>query len=294
MPNPATILITGGAGNLGTKLAAHLSAQDWCKRIILCDLVAPTLLPAKAEALEADLLDAKGAWRDAAAAADGIVHFAAVNPYPGASFAEAAASFEMTANLFLAATEGPARIVFASSNHIMGRYKEEALAPGQLTPDLPPLPGTRAILNGVLEDSPAYATAKLMGERLLGAIANRAGSQVSGVSLRVGWCQPGENHPRTISADGIPAASEPRGLTPEGMRDLNWFRNLWLSNRDFLQVFTRALTADAALWPAPALVVNAMSNNLGMPWDLGPTRRYLGYAPQDDSWAELGARETSR
>ena len=183
---------------------------------------------------------------------------------------------------------GVARIVFSSSNHVMGRYKEEALGANELTPDLPPLPGTRAVINGVLEDSPAYASAKLMGERLLHAVAGRPGSRVTGVSLRVGWCQPGENHPRTISADGIPAAREPTNLTPDAQRDLIWFRNLWLSNRDYLQVFTRALTADAALWPAPSLVLNAMSANRGMPWDLGPTRHYLGYEPQDDSWAELG------
>src|SRR5690349_9626446 len=98
-----TILITGGAGNLGTKLAAHLSAQDWCRRIILLDVVPPKVLPPKAEALMGDLLDANGSWRDAAGQANGIVHFAAVNPYPAASFQEAADSLEMTANVFLAA-----------------------------------------------------------------------------------------------------------------------------------------------------------------------------------------------
>jgi nucleoside-diphosphate-sugar epimerase len=288
MANPAMILITGGAGNLGTKLAAHLSSQDWCERIVLLDLVAPASLPLKAETLVADLLDPNGAWRQAAADASGIVHFAADNPYPGASFREAADSFEMTANLFAAASEGAARIVFASSNHVMGGYKEKSLGSGELTIDMPPLPGTRAIINGVLEDSPAYATAKLMGERLLRSIASRRGSQITGVSLRVGWCQPGENHPRTISADGIPAAKEPKDLTPDAQRDLIWFRNLWLSNRDYVQVFTRALRADAALWPTPGLVLNAMSANRGMPWDLAPTRRYLGYDPQDDSWTELG------
>lgn len=288
MDRPETILITGGAGNLGTKLAAHLSRQDWCKRITLLDMVEPGTLPPKAEPLLGDLLDAEGDWRSAAAKADGIVHFAALNPYPDASFAEAAASLEMTANLFLAAAEGEKRIVFASSNHVMGRYKEEALGAGELTTELPPLPGTRAILNGVLHDAPAYASAKLMGERLLRAIACRPGSRVTGVALRVGWCQPGENHPRTISADGIPVDKEPVGLSLDAQRDLRWFRNMWLSNRDFCQVFTLALEADAAGWPARAVILNAMSANAGMPWDLRPTRRYLGYAPQDDAWSLVG------
>lgn len=280
-----TILITGGAGNLGTKLATHLSGQDWCTRIVLLDLIPPTSLPPKAEALMGDLLNPHGTWRDVAATADGIVHFAALNPYPDASFAEAAASIEMTANLFLAAER--ARIVFASSNHVMGHYKEEALGAGELTTDLPPLPGTRTIVDGVLHDAPAYAAAKLMGERLLHAIACRPGPHVTGVSLRIGWCQPGENHPRTISSDGMPVDFEPTGLSDDAQRDLKWFRDLWLSNRDFCGLFDAALTADAASWSEPALVLNAMSNNNGMPWDLAPTRRYLGYAPRDDAWALL-------
>ncbi len=145
MADPRTVLITGGAGNLGTKLAAHLSMQAWCERIILCDVVAPRAVPPKAEALQSDLLDPAGGWREAAQVADAVVHFAAVNPYPDATFAEAADSLQMTANLFLALAGTAARLVFATSNHVMGRYKEEAVAAGKLTTDLPPLPGTRAI-----------------------------------------------------------------------------------------------------------------------------------------------------
>jgi hypothetical protein len=111
---------------------------------------------------------------------------------------------------------------------------------------------------------------------------------VTGVSLRIGWCQPGENHPRTISPDGMPVDREPSGLSTDAQRDLKWFRDLWLSNRDFCDVFTLALTADVAGWPSRALVLNAMSANGSMPWDIGPTKRYLGYDPQDDSWGLLG------
>ena len=289
MADPRTIFITGGAGNLGSKLAAYLSRQAWCGKIVLCDVVSPRSLPAKAEALQGDLLDPAGAWREAARTADGVVHFAAVNPYPDASFAEAADSLQMTANLFLALADTEARVVFASSNHVMGRYKEEAVEAGRLTTELPPLPGTRAIDRGVLKDAPAYAAAKLMGERLLLAAAGAPGSRLTGVALRIGWCQPGENQPRTISGDGMPVATDAKPVTGDALRDLTWFRNMWLSNRDFCELFGAALRADAAGWPAQALVLNAMSNNAGMPWDLTATRRYLGYAPQDDAWALLGA-----
>jgi nucleoside-diphosphate-sugar epimerase len=286
MRREMTVMITGGAGNLGTKLAAHLSELDWCRRILLVDVVGPTSLPAKAEAVLADLTDPDGTWRSAAAEVDAIVHFGAVNPYPGCSWAEAAASFDMTSNLVLATRRHPCRFVFASSNHVMGRYKEEALGTGELTPDLPPLPGTRYIQNGVLQDSPSYATAKLMGERMLLMAARQPGSMLTGVALRIGWCQPGGNHPRTISADGLPV-DETAVESPEAARNLRWFRNMWLSNRDFLSVFTAAITADASGWPSRGLVLNAMSNNAGMAWDLKPTCAYLGYEPQDDVWAVL-------
>jgi nucleoside-diphosphate-sugar epimerase len=280
------VMITGGAGNLGTKLAAHLVGLDWCKRILLLDVVAPKSMPGKAEAVIADLSDPRGGWTTAAAYSDAIVHFGALNPYPGCAWSEAATSLDMTSNLILAASRHPCRFVFASSNHVMGRYKEETIGAGELTTDLEPMPGTRYKQNGILHDSPSYATSKLMGERLLVTAADAHDSRLTGVALRIGWCQPGDNHPRTISADGMPVI-DIAVESPEAARDLRWFRNMWLSNRDFLSVFTAAITADASGWPSRGLVLNAMSNNAGMAWDLKPTCAYLGYEPQDDVWAVL-------
>jgi hypothetical protein len=64
---------------------------------------------------------------------------------------------------------------------------------------------------------------------------------------------------------------------------------MWLSNQDFLGIMEHALTADAARWPAPGIVVNGMSANAGMPWDLEGTREFLGYSPKDDVWRHLEA-----
>jgi hypothetical protein len=49
-----------------------------------------------------------------------------------------------------------------------------------------------------------------------------------------------------------------------------------------------AVLADATGWPAPGIVVNAMSANTGAPWDLGPTEALLGYRPKDNVWQVLG------
>lgn len=287
MAAPATVMITGGAGNLGQKLAAHLSAREWCRRVLLVDRVAASC-PAKAEAVVSDLGDANApAWQEALAAADAVVHFAAANPYPDCTWAEAARSFDMTANLLARKADRARRFVFASSNHVMGGYKEDDPGPGALTTDLPPKPGTRFYLAGGYRADAAYATAKLMGERALLAAAAASGGNLTGVALRIGWCQPGENHPRTISGDGLPDAEHGTGYDGRE-RDMRWFRAMWLSNGDFVRAVECALTADAGGWPAPGIVVNAMSANAGMPWEIETARRLTGYAPVDDVWTELG------
>ena len=116
-------------------------------------------------------------------------------------------------------------------------------------------------------------------ERVVAAKAE-AGA-FSAVLLRIGWCQPGENTPQTISAAGTPES----GLfetDPECEHDLRWFRAMWLSNGDLVRCVSAALRADASVWPSPAIVVNAMSANRPSPWDLSAGRKLIGYEPLDD------------
>ncbi len=284
------VLVTGAAGNLGRKLIAALLATPWCSGVIAVDAAFASGLLSddpRVARVEADLRRRSATLRDAVAGADALVHLAAQNPYPEASWDDAVASFDMTMNLVALAADNAAarakRLVFASSNHVMGGYKESdpALAPGSLTTSLPPRPGTLVTSHGVSAAPPAYAVAKLMGERVCAGMASASG--LTTVSLRIGWCQPGRNHPGTISASGIPGAAG----DPEAGRDLAWFRGMWLSNRDFVDAVTSAIRADAAAWPQPAIVVNAMSDNTGMPWDIATTRELIGYAPVDDVWREL-------
>jgi nucleoside-diphosphate-sugar epimerase len=163
----------------------------------------------------------------------------------------------------------------------MGGYKDTPVAQsdGGLSTDLPPLVGTLVKTSEGLIDSTAYAAAKLMGERVVAAKAE-AGA-FSAVSLRIGWCQPGENTPRTISAAGTPKS----GLIetdPEREHDLRWFKAMWLSNGDLIRCILAALRAEASAWPSPAIVVNAMSANRPSPWDLSAGRKLIGYEPLDD------------
>jgi uronate dehydrogenase len=247
------VLITGASGNLGNKLHDHLAGRA---RLRLIDLDARGARGIVA----ADLARWDPKWVRLFEGIDTVVHLAAdptaaqvwpklVNP-----------NVDALINVYEAAVQsGVRRVVFASSNHVMGGYKELA-QPERLTTDLPPLPGTRYVAEGEERWSWAYGSGKLFGERLGRSLASARG--LESVALRLGWIKPGENR-----ADTIPPE---RG---------EWFRLMWLSNRDYCHLMVRAIEA---VLPEPFVVLNGMSANTGMRWDIEATRRVLGYEPKDD------------
>ena len=309
MSSSRSVAVTGGLGNLGTKLLLQLARTSPCPLLIGLDVRAPSSQQLQAlqaaaaqnrtgatpavELLECDLTDPHDSrWRDALDRVQSVVHFAACNPYPDASWDDAAISIDITLNVALAAADSPSleRFVFATSNHVMGRYKDDPLAatvgPGTLRPDRPLGVGTVWAKADPPLDATAYSTTKMVGERICHALGAQANAATIFVSVRIGWCQPGANRPETLNATGEPRADSGGAEShpdPAGYRRAErWFRLMWLSNRDFAHLFERAVNADASQWPAPAIVVNGMSDNTGMAWSLDETRRYLGYQPLDD------------
>lgn len=276
------IAITGGAGNLGLKLARALSELDWADDIVLLDRKDAPSLPPKVRLVRADLLDAgDSAWRDHLREADAVVHLATVNAHPLCSWQDAAANVEITANVLAQIGQRPCRLVAASSSHVMSGYKEKRPAPATLTPDLPPHPAIKALMKRRLwyrryRTFSAYGAGKLMAERLVRAAANASAGQLTAVSIRIGLVGHGDNRAADI-------ARIPR---QHMAAELEWLQHLWLSNRDYVAVMLAALLADAARWPEPAIIVNAMSNNAGMPWSLEATERLLDYHALDNFAAE--------
>ncbi len=182
------VVITGAGGNLGGKLIAHLQSAQWCSAISGID-PKPLTDSGKFRAVSADLRDPHDRrWIEPVQQADAVVHFAAQNPEPDSNWVEATQSIDMTMNLLQWAGQTPCRFVFASSNHVMGGYKDTPLPPGQqLTWDTPPRPGTRFFDGYDYRTPTAYGASKLMGER---AVAVRcAASLLTGVNVRIGWVQ---------------------------------------------------------------------------------------------------------
>ena len=304
-----TIAITGGSGNLSQKLMHHLLTWSGVTRLIGLDVrhpdpehVAALHKAAQPRVVHIDMVQCDLSnptdqrWQEAIDHADAVVHFAAQNPYPEATWNDSAASLDMTLHAALAAVKSPRcrRFVFATSNHVMGRYKDDPLAgqlqPGELHTGLEAGVGTVWDTGQTIMDSTAYAVAKFAGERVCRALAYQSGGKTTFVCVRIGWCQPGENRPDTLSASGSPTLqSSTSQLDPEILaRTEAWFKEMWLSNRDFVHLFEQALTADASDWPAPWIVVNGMSANTGMKWSIEATKKWLGYQPLDDVYSGTG------
>jgi nucleoside-diphosphate-sugar epimerase len=236
---PRSVLITGASGNLGRKLRAA-----WAGRyeIIPVDRAAA---PDDLDVIAAELSEWDESWVDLFDEADAVVHLAA-NPNEFAPWEELyRPNMDALANVVLAAAQaGIDRFVFASSNHAMGGYREPGIG-GPIREDLTPRPGN------------PYGATKLMGERLGRSVAAAYG--MTFVALRIGWVQPGENRAETLT-DPVD-------------------RSIWLSNRDLVQLVTRAVEAD--LEPGRFVVVNGISRNLHTRWTLAEAEQALGYVPED-------------
>lgn len=248
---PSHVLITGAAGNLGSKLARDLAGR--CQLTLIDRVAAPGVHVA-------DLACWDVSWAAWFRGVEAVVHLAG-DPVAYHDWPELVGpNIDAVLNTFEAAARGGVRrVIFASSNHVMGGYRDIPDIP--ITEELPPKPGLRSYRSeGVDRSSVAYGATKLFGERVGRHYAECRGMEV--IALRIGWVWRGRN--------------EPGALPPDREE---WFREMWLSDRDYLQLMERCL---AAPLPERFLVVNGMSANSGMRWGLTVARDILGYQPQDD------------
>jgi len=250
------------------------------------------------------------------AGAHAVIHLAAVNPFPDASWAECAQSCDIHALVVEGAVRARVRrLILASSSHVLGNHWRDGSC-ALLLPDAPLLtsaselrPGTQFNLLPLAQmDAMPYSVAKLCAERLGACAAQHSAMEV--VVVRIGWCQPGANLPSTLSATGTPklgagdtfaatgegdvrpaAAAEVGGAAELEQRRAEielWFRNMWLSNRDLVQLFEATVVAvlDGQGTGVPFVVVNGMSSNRGSRWS---KENAIGYLALDDVHARPAA-----
>ncbi|MGL6075914.1 MAG: NAD-dependent epimerase/dehydratase family protein [Fimbriiglobus sp.] len=245
----SVVLVTGAAGTMGRKLSEHLHGR--CELRLIDRHAGPGIQTAD--------LAVFGEWADFFEGVDTVVHLAA-DPDAYKPWHELVApNVDLTIHVYQAAIQHQVRrVVFASSNHVMGGYQDDPDI--LLTDTTPPRPGLRYRVDGIPRSSVSYAHSKLFGERLGAASATSHGLET--LAIRFGWIwRGGANIPANLPSE--------RG---------EWFRLMWQSDRDYLHLMDRALEAEL---PVKFCIINGVSKNTGMKWDLEPGYR-VGYQPQDD------------
>jgi uronate dehydrogenase len=198
-----TVLITGAAGNIGGKLAAHYR-QTGQYDLRLLDRVAGEGIVA------ADLAVWDEGWARQLAGVDTVIHLAA-DPRGQCSWADVMGPNVMgLQHVLRAAREAKVRrVIFASSVQVMMGYRFRPENP--LTTDLPPAPLS------------PYGITKLMGEFIGKGFAEETG--ISFIAFRIGYFQRGDNVPGPHMGIGT------------------WGQSMWLSNRDMIEGMTKAVEA---------------------------------------------------
>ena len=174
MTTPAStrklVLITGAAGRVGTALRPLLGQHY---RLRLVDLREPSVPAAEhEEVLQADTADLAAAERVMQGGVDAVLHLAG-NPATSASWEEVKrANIEGTYTVFEAARrQGVPKVVFATTNHVMGFYNLEGAWPVRVDQPIRP-------------DS-YYGVSKAFGEALARYYADAF--EMSMMCIRIGW-----------------------------------------------------------------------------------------------------------
>jgi len=172
------VLITGASGNLGREVVPRLAARGWQLR--LTDRAAyPGELPTGCTFHHADLND-QDAIAALAKGCRAIVHFGGLVEY-GSLEAVIGPNVRGTYHVFEAARSEGIRVVYASSNHVVGFYERNE----RLKSDAPYRPDSY------------YGLSKVFGETLARFFWDRNG--VESVSLRIGSCFPEPRSERMLA-----------------------------------------------------------------------------------------------
>jgi nucleoside-diphosphate-sugar epimerase len=252
MPERLRVALTGAEGLIGGVVRRYLHDRYDLRPLTRTEAVFASTV------VELEELDALTA---ALRGSDAVVHLAAASGVADVWADILASNVVGTYNLFEAARRaGVPRVVFASSNHLVGGYELEGapaiyagLGEGPLDERSTPRPDS------------LYGVSKGFGELLGRYYSDRFGIRV--VCLRIGSVVPSDD-PSAPAPPSVPA--EIAAVWPARIRAT------WLSHRDCAELIARALEADVRF-----AIAYGVSDNPGRFWDLESARRSLGFVPHE-------------
>jgi nucleoside-diphosphate-sugar epimerase len=250
------VLVVGAAGLIGGIVRRHLG-RDY-------ELSYLDRQPAPFVSHVADIRRL-ASIRPAFAEIDAVLHLAAASSVDSSWDDVLGDNLTGTYNVFEAAREqGVRRVVFASSNHVVGMYETDG------APNIYDLADLRSVdSSSPIRPDSLYGASKAFGEALGRLYADRYGMDV--VCLRIGIVREDDDPARADA--GRPFSTLPMLTADESRHRL---RATWLSHRDCAQLIRRALEA-----PVHWAVVYGVSDNPRRIWDLQGARDLLGFDPED-------------
>lgn len=248
--------ITGAAGGIGSMLVDGLGDQ-YELTLFDVDIEVRKKYGDDHNKVVADFSDAK-AIAGLFDGLDVVIHLAASSSDRSPWERVLPHNIVATYNVFEEARRaGVGRIVFASSNHV-----QNGIAMADTSTSLTPFyEKRRGYIR--LDDPPTptsiYGVSKLFGENLGWLYHKRHGIRF--VGLRIGATGPSDNVGRSI-----------------GTERESYIRAMFMSKRDCIEAFRRAIKVDAEF-----LVAYAISDNDNRIFDMKESMEKLGFDPQDNS-----------
>ncbi|HVA37639.1 MAG TPA: NAD(P)-dependent oxidoreductase [Candidatus Dormibacteraeota bacterium] len=249
----ARIAVTGSNGTIGVPLCQDLRAHG--HEIVRVDLSDADVV--------ADVRDLAALER-AFTGCETVVHLAGVVDVSASWEDVFSINIGGTYNAFEAARRaGCKRVIFASSNHAVGRFEVEA-KPGIYEPAAGIVVGTGAPIR---PDS-LYGVWKAFGENLGRYYSETHGVQVA--CMRIGSITKEDDpkHPSVRNSSGWLA------LTDE--QKFKRYAATWMSQRDLARLVRAILEHDVAF-----AIVYGVGDNATRFWDLEPGRAIYGFWPLD-------------
>lgn len=258
------VLLTGANGTVGTAITDGLD-RDF------------TTLDREGEAEYcADVAD-YGAIRPAFDGRDAVVHLAGY-PATDATWEQALSSNIVgTQNVLRAASDaGVDRVVFASSNHVVGMYEADH------APDLYE-PGYDLLVDHTdpIRPDSHYGASKACGEAFGRQYVDNDGMRF--FALRIGTVnEPTYDHPYGDAEHGVEAGRWEPGSEAYD-EQVARMKGTWLSRRDCAQLVERCLSAARSFE-----ILYGVSDNDRRWFDIERAREAVGYEPRDNGevWDE--------